>query len=90
MHGNAQNASELGAVLGLTHTTIQSYLDYLEGAFLIRRLPAYHAKIAKRLVRTPKVYWRDTGLLHMLLGMTAKDDLLRMPWVGAELGRLGD
>jgi predicted AAA+ superfamily ATPase len=82
MHGNSQNASELGAVLGLTHTTIQSYLDYLEGAFLIRRLPAYHAKITKRLVRTPKVYWRDTGLLHMLLGMTAKDDLLRMPWVG--------
>ena len=82
MHGQAQNASELGAVLGLTHTTIQSYLDYLEGAFLIRRLPAYHAKISKRLVRTPKVYWRDTGLLHTLLGMTAKHELLRMPWVG--------
>lgn len=82
MHGNPQNASELGAVLGLTHTTVQSYLDYLEGAFLIRRLPAYHAKIAKRLVRKPKVYFRDTGLLHYLLGMAAKDDLLRMPWVG--------
>jgi len=82
MHGNPQNASELGAVLGLTHTTIQTYLDYLEGAFLIRRLPAYHAKISKRLVRTPKVYWRDSGLLHHLLGMTAKHDLLRMPWVG--------
>lgn len=82
MHGNPQNASDLGAALGLSHSTIQSYLDFLEGAFLIRRLPAYHAKVAKRLVRTPKVYWRDTGLLHMLLGMTAKDDLLRMPWVG--------
>jgi predicted AAA+ superfamily ATPase len=82
MHGNPQNASELGAALGITHTTVQSYLDYLEGAFLIRRLPAYHAKIAKRLLRTPKVYWRDTGLLHDLLGMTARDDLLRMTWVG--------
>jgi uncharacterized protein len=82
MHGNAQNASELGAVLGLTHTTVQSYLDYLEGAFLIRRLPAFHAKIAKRLVRKPKLYFRDTGLLHHLLGMTARDDLLRMPWIG--------
>lgn len=83
MHGQAQNASELGAVLGLTHTTIQTYLDYLEGAFLIRRLPAYHAKVAKRIVRTPKVYWRDTGLLHQLLGLTAQGELLNAPWVGA-------
>ena len=82
MHSNSQNASELGAVLGLTHNTIQSYLDYLEGAFLIRRLPGYHAKITKRMVRAPKVYWRDTGLLHSLLGLTARGDLLRMPWVG--------
>jgi predicted AAA+ superfamily ATPase len=82
MHSQQQNASDLGATLGLSHSTIQSYLDYLEGAFLIRRLPAYHTKIAKRLVRTPKVYWRDTGLLHSLLGLTAQGDLLRMPWVG--------
>jgi uncharacterized protein len=82
MNGNPQNASDMGSALGVTHTTVQSYLDYMEGAFLIRRLPAYHAKIAKRLVRTPKIYWRDSGLLHALLGMTSKDDLFRMPWIG--------
>jgi uncharacterized protein len=82
MHGNPQNASELGAVLGLSHSTIQSYLDYLEGAFLIRRLPAFHAKMAKRLMRTPKLYWRDSGLLHALLGMSSQHELLRQPWIG--------
>ena len=63
--------------------TCSSYMDYLEGAFLIRRLPAYHASIRKRLVKSPKVYWRDTGLLHALLNLVRGRDLLDQPWVWA-------
>ena len=55
----------------------------MEGAFLIRRLPAYHANVRKRLVKSPKVYWRDTGLLHALLNLSQERELLNQPWVGA-------
>lgn len=81
-HGSIQNASEFGAALGLSHHTVQSYLHYLEGVFLIRRLQPYHAKLKNRLIRTPKIYWRDSGLLHRLLGCNAKTELAAMPWVG--------
>lgn len=81
-HGGMQNASELGAVLGLHHHTVQSYLDFLEGAFLIRRLPPFFANLKKRLVKTPKMYWRDSGLLHFLLGLAPDADLFGQKWVG--------
>ena len=83
VHGQAWNASGLGRSLGLTYHTVNAYLDRLEGAFLIRRLPSFHANIGKRLVKAPKVYWRDSGLLHALLGVRTVDDLLAQPWVGA-------
>jgi predicted AAA+ superfamily ATPase len=83
VHGQAWNASRIGQSLGLNYQTVNSYLDYLEGAFLIRRLQPYHANIRKRLARSPKVYWRDTGLLHSLLQTRTQDDLLAQPWVGA-------
>ena len=82
-HGQQWNASEVGRGLGLSYHTVNAYLDYLEGAFLMRRLPAYHANVRKRLVRRPKVYWRDSGLLHCLLGVGADADLLALPAVGA-------
>lgn len=82
-HGQQWNASEIGRGLGLSYHTVNAYLDYLEGAFLVRCLPAYHANVRKRLVRRPKVYWRDSGLLHCLLGVGAHDDLLGLPAVGA-------
>ena len=69
LHGQPLNASQLGSSLGLDHKTIQRYCDYLEGAFLIRRLPPYFPNIPKRLIKTPRVYWRDSGLLHALLGV---------------------
>jgi hypothetical protein len=62
---------------------VQSYLDHLEAAFLIRRLPPFYANIQKRLVKAPKIYWRDSGLLHALLGLTPEADLWAQPWVGA-------
>ncbi|MCX6909469.1 MAG: DUF4143 domain-containing protein, partial [Verrucomicrobia bacterium] len=83
VHGQLWNASQLGQSLGLSHPTVNSHLDYLEGAFLIRRLQPYRANLKKRLVRTPKCYWRDSGLLHAMLRVADMDDLLRQPWVGA-------
>ncbi len=83
IHGQSLNASQLGASLSLDHKTIVRYCDYLEGAFLIRRLPPYSANIRKRLVRTPRVYWRDSGLLHALMGVDDAAGLYRQPWLGA-------
>ena len=83
VHGQTWNASQLGQSLGLSYKTVNTYLDYLAGAFLIRRLQPYQTNIRKRLVKSPKVYWRDSGLLHALLGASSEAALLNQPWVGA-------
>lgn len=83
LHGQAWNASQVGQSLGLSYQTVNSYLGYLAGAFLIRRLHPYQTNIRKRLVKTPKVYWRDSGLLHALLNVPDEKALLAQPWVGA-------
>ena len=83
VHGQEWNATQLGKSLALSYHTVNGYLDYLEGAFLVRRLDAFHANIRKRLVKRPKVYWRDSGLLHALLSAGDESTLLRQPWVGA-------
>ena len=83
VHGQIWNASQVGQSLGLSYHTVNSYLDFLEGAFLIRRLPPWLPNLKKRLIRSPRVYWRDTGLLHALLGVRDADALLHQPWVGA-------
>ena len=83
LHGQVWNASQLGKSLGLSYHSVNSYLDYLVGSFLIRRLQPYRANIRKRLVKSPKVYWRDSGLLHALLNVPDDKALLSQPWVGA-------
>jgi predicted AAA+ superfamily ATPase len=83
VHGQQWNASQLGASLGLSHPTVNRYLDFLEAAYLVRRLPPWSGNIRKRLLKTPKVYWRDTGALHAVLRTGSLDDLLAQPWVGA-------
>jgi predicted AAA+ superfamily ATPase len=83
LNGQAWNASQVGQSLGLSYKTVDSYLDYLVGAFLIRRLPPYQANLRKRLVKSPKVYWRDGGLLHALVNVSDDNNLLVQPWVGA-------
>ena len=83
VHGQVWNASQVGQSMGISYQTVNSYLDYLIGAFLIRRLPPYQANIRKRLIKSPKVYWRDSGLLHALLNVSDKNTLLSQPWVGA-------
>ncbi len=83
VHGQTWNASQIGQSLGLSYHTVNSYMDYLSGAFLIRRLPPYRPNIRKRLVKSPKIYWRDTGLLHAQLNVSDEQALLVQPWVGA-------
>ncbi len=82
-HGQVWNASQLGKSLGLSYHTVNSYLDYLVGGFLIRRLQPYQANIRKRLIKSPKIYWRDSGLLHALMNVSDDRSLLSRPWVGA-------
>jgi uncharacterized protein len=81
-HGSQWNASQIGKSMGLSYHTINSYLDFLEQIYLLRRLQPYHANLKKRLVKSPKVYWRDSGLLHSLLGIGDFDQLINQPWVG--------
>jgi len=81
-NGTIWNASQIGKSMGLSYHTVNSYLNYLEQTYLIRRLQPFHTNIRKRLVKSPKVYWRDTGLLHSLQGVTSSDDLIVQPWVG--------
>jgi predicted AAA+ superfamily ATPase len=78
-HGGLLNYSNLGRSLGYSYHTVQNVLDLLEGYFLVRRLPPYHANIGKRLVKSPKVYIRDSGVLHYLLGIRNMDALVTSP-----------
>jgi len=82
VNGLPLNASQIGSSMALDHKTIVSHCDFLEGAFLIRRLQPYFANIKKRLVKTPRVLWRDSGLVHALMGVSSLDRLYRQPWLG--------
>mgnify|MGYP001816249683 FL=1 len=82
VHGNLWNASQMGKSMGLSYHTVNSYLDYLEQVYLIRKLQPYSTNIKKRLVKSPKVYWKDSGLLHSLMGVSNFDQLIIQPWVG--------
>lgn len=82
-HGQIWNGSEIGGSLGVAHTTVSRYLDILCGAFVLRRVQPWHANVGKRLVKSPKVYVRDSGLLHYFLGIQDRHDLLGHPKLGA-------
>jgi hypothetical protein len=82
LNGQTVNASELGGSLALDGKTVSSYCDYLEGAFLIRRLGPYFTNTRKRLVKSVKVFWRDSGLMHCLMGVRDLEHLFSQPWVG--------
>lgn len=84
VHGQVFNASQLGAALGgVAHTTIARYLDTLVDTMMVRRLPPHFVNVGKRLVKSPKVYLRDSGLLHALLNIRTIDDLQAHPIAGA-------
>lgn len=75
VHGNLLNVSDLARSLAVSAGTVEHDLDALEGVFFLRRLPPYHANVQKRLTKSPKIYIRDTGLLHFLAGLRRPDDL---------------
>lgn len=83
MQGGLLNSSQLGNSLGVSHNTVRRYLDVLEYTFLIRRLPPYFRNVGKRLTKSPKVYIRDTGLLHHLLNLSGLEELDSHPIRGA-------
>jgi predicted AAA+ superfamily ATPase len=76
------NAANLARGLGVNGKTIANYLDLLVDLLLVRRLPAWHRNKGKRLVKSPKVYVRDTGIAHALLGLKNKEDVLGHPVAG--------
>jgi len=82
-HGRLWNASELARSLGEAHTTVKRHLDILSGAFMIRQLPPWFENLGKRQVKSPKVYLRDSGVLHTLLGLTTFAELEAHPKLGA-------
>lgn len=83
VHGGLLNAQQLAGSLGVAWHTASHYLNLMEDLLLIRRLPPYAANVGKRLVKSPKLYIRDAGLLHALLGLRNFDDLLGHPVAGA-------
>ena len=83
LHGQLFNASSIAASLGLSAPTIARYLDHLVQSLMLRKLEPFHANLGKRLVKSPKIYVRDSGLLHYLLGIREVNDLLGHPQTGA-------
>lgn len=82
-HGQVWNAATPASSLGVTQPTIRRYLDILTGVFMVRQLQPWHANIKKRQVKAPKIYIRDTGILHALLGLKTESDILGHPRCGA-------
>ena len=82
-HAQIWNGSEIAGSLGIAHTTVARYLDLLCGAFVLRRIPPWHTNLGKRLVKSPKIYVRDSGVLHHFLGIRDRHELLGHPKVGA-------
>ncbi len=81
-HGNIINYTEFARSLGVTDKTIKSYIDVLEGSFMVRALKPWFANIKKRQVKAPKIYIRDSGILHTLLGISS-EEIFMHPKVGA-------
>ena len=82
-HGQVMNYAEFARSFGIADTTVRRYLDLLEGTFMVRLLQPWHVNIGKRLVKRPKVYFRDSGLLHALLAIRSKEDLATHNKLGA-------
>lgn len=82
-HGQTVNLSRLAADLGMSHTTVRRYIDLLEQTFIVRTLQPFEANTKKRIVKAPKLYMRDTGLLHRLLGIDSMDALFSHPVFGS-------
>ncbi|MGB5750238.1 MAG: DUF4143 domain-containing protein, partial [Desulfobacterales bacterium] len=82
-HGQIWNSAEPARALGVSESTSRRYLDLLTDAFMIHQLQPYYANLKKRQVKSPKIYVRDSGLLHQLLGIDSMKNLFSHPKVGA-------
>jgi predicted AAA+ superfamily ATPase len=82
-HGQVWNGAEIARSLGVSEVTVRRYLDILEGVFMLRVLQPWYANVHKRQVKSPKIYFRDSGLLHYLLGIRSEVDLYNHPKSGA-------
>ncbi len=82
-HGQILNSSQLGESLGLSHTTVRGYIELLAKTFMVRILSPFKTNVKKRLVKSPKIYIRDSGVLHSLLGIENFDTLLGHPQCSA-------
>jgi predicted AAA+ superfamily ATPase len=82
-HGQLLNMASLSSALGVSGPTIRHYLDLLEGAFVVRRLAPYASNLKKRLVKSPKLYIRDSGVTHTLLNIGHRNSLLGHPVYGS-------
>lgn len=82
LSGGLLNREKLSASLGINGRTVRKYLDFFESAYLIRQLPPYFTNLKKRLVKSPKIYIRDTGVLHQLLGIYSPVELAGHPQLG--------
>jgi hypothetical protein len=82
-HAQILNRSELARSLAVSEPAVRRYVDLLEDTFMVRQLPPWHENLSKRQVRSPKIYFRDSGLLHGLLGIPSPEALARHPKVGA-------
>lgn len=82
-HGNIWSAAEPARSLGVSEPTVRRYLDALSGLFMVRQLQPWHENLGKRQVKSPKIYVRDSGLLHQLLGIRTDKELLSHPKCGA-------
>jgi uncharacterized protein len=82
-HGQIMNYAEFARSFGVSHMTVRRYLDILEGTFMVRVLQPWHTNISKRLVKRPKLYFRDSGLLHALLSIRSTRDLASHNKLGA-------
>jgi uncharacterized protein len=83
VHAQLWNASRIASSMGLSFQTINNYMAFLDGTFLFRRLLPFHSNIRKRMVKSPKMYIRDSGLLHSLMEVRDFDHLMTQPWIGA-------
>lgn len=82
-HGQIWNGSQIASSLGISEPTVRRYVDWLEGLFLLRQLKPWHANLGKRMVKSPKLYIRDSGILHYFLGINSNRNLLVHPQLGA-------
>ena len=82
-HGNLINFSEIGRSFGIADTTVRHYIDILVGTFMIRILQPWHVNVGKRLVKRPKLYFRDSGIFHTLLAIETQEALFRHPKLGS-------